>query len=318
MPRKIAIMHLFILDENALAFREATLLDWVAKGRCSRHSNNILHHLCNVLGLPTTYGYPLAALSVAKNTKTCLARLQPVHLHLQRDFFSLGSLPILKAQESTDILAALNAHFSAHDLFFSASPEPQVWHVTFSQEKDLQAHPTHGLLGQDIRSWLPTGADAGWWRQILNEIQMLLFEHPVNLHREASGLDTVNSVWLSGVGTWPAVWSSAIDRLYADDYLSRGLALSAGIRLHPTSNALTELDTMRASSIVLVLESAQDLPSQWLPWLRKALLRRNIRQLHIHWQSGSDVLTLQIDAFSLWKFWRRGRHTPDNLAHQEL
>lgn len=314
----MSTMHMLMMAQDAHDMQCDDLLRWMAKGEMSRQPGNILHRLCDVLGLPASAGYPLAALSLSTASQTCLGRLQLVHLHLQRDFFSLGSMPSLQPQETTDLLMTFNAHFADRGLVFSSSPEPQVWHVAFSQARDLQAFPTHGLIGQDMRAWLPTGADAGWWRQLLNEIQMLLFEHPVNLHREASGLDTVNSIWLSGVGTWPAVWSSAIDRLYADDYLSRGLALSAGIRLQPTSNALRELDTMRASSIVLVLESAQDLSSQWLPWLRKALLRRHIRQLHIHWQSGTDVLTLQIDAFSLWKFWRRGRHTPDNPTHQEL
>lgn len=305
MPRKMSTMHMLILAEDAYDIHCASLKNWIAKGHCSRQPGNILHRLCDVLGLPATSGYPLAALTLPTNTQTCLARLQPVHLHLQRDFFSLGSLPILQAQETTDFLTVLNAHFSERGLFFSASQEPQVWHVAFSQARDLLAHPTHGLQGQDIRPWLPTGADAGWWRQVLNEIQMLLFEHPLNVAREASGLDIVNSVWLSGIGICPAPWSSAIDRLYADDLLSRGLARCGGISLYPTTHVPTDVHKTRASSTVLVLESAQDLSSQWLPWLRQALLRRNIHALHIHWQSRSDVLTLQMDALSFWKFWRR-------------
>lgn len=305
MTDKMSTMHMLILSGEAHDIQSDRLLRWMAKGHCSRQPGNILHRLCDVLGLPATCGYPLAALTTSAASPACLGRLEPVHLHLQRDFFSLGSLPILQPHETSDLLTAFNAHFADRGLLFSASSEPQVWHVAFSQAKDLQASPTHGLIGQDIRPWLPTGVNASWWRQLLNEIQMLLFEHPVNLVREASGLDVVNSVWLSGIGVYPASWSSPISNLYANDALSRGLAQSGNIGLHALDDVFADLSKKSVSSRVLVLESGQELTHKWLPWLCRILLRRTISELHIHCQSGSDVLTLQMDMLSLWKFWRR-------------
>src|SRR5690606_4093503 len=46
------------------------------------------------------------------------------------------------------------------------------------------------------------------WRRLVNELQMLWFDHPVNQAREARGLRPVNSVWLYGGGR-PAQLSSA-------------------------------------------------------------------------------------------------------------
>ena len=39
----------------------------------------------------------------------------------------------------------------------------------------------------------------------MNEAQMILHTHPVNAEREARGMPAVNSVWLWGGGTLPAI-----------------------------------------------------------------------------------------------------------------
>jgi hypothetical protein len=41
-------------------------------------------------------------------------------------------------------------------------------------------------------------------RRLQSEVQMLLYTHPLNEAREAAGLATVNSFWLSGCGRPPA------------------------------------------------------------------------------------------------------------------
>lgn len=43
------------------------------------------------------------------------------------------------------------------------------------------------------------------WRRFVNEIQMLYFNHPVNLERQRQGLPTINSLWPLG-GMSPSVW----------------------------------------------------------------------------------------------------------------
>jgi len=50
----------------------------------------------------------------------------------------------------------------------------------------------------------PKGVEALHWHQLFNEIQMLLFSHPVNEAREVRGELPVNSVWL---------WAEVVPRL---------------------------------------------------------------------------------------------------------
>ena len=53
---------------------------------------------------------------------------------------------------------------------------------------------------RNLRECLPGGRDAVRVRALVNELQMLLHEHPVNERRAARGLPAVNSVWLWGAG----------------------------------------------------------------------------------------------------------------------
>jgi hypothetical protein len=77
---------------------------------------------------------------------------------------------------------------------------PLRWYASHA---DLAAMPTASLdrvVGRSIERWLPAGPNARFVRRLQNEVQMLLYTHPVNIGREAAGLPTVNSFWLSGCG----------------------------------------------------------------------------------------------------------------------
>jgi hypothetical protein len=47
---------------------------------------------------------------------------------------------------------------------------------------------------------MPEGRDGQLIRRLMNELQMVLHEHPVNERRAAQGQRTINAVWLWGFG----------------------------------------------------------------------------------------------------------------------
>jgi len=49
-----------------------------------------------------------------------------------------------------------------------------------------------------VNDWWTQDVEGRPWRRLVNELQMLWFDHPVNQAREAKGLRPVNSVWLYG------------------------------------------------------------------------------------------------------------------------
>ena len=61
--------------------------------------------------------------------------------------------------------------------------------------------------------WIPRQDAAKLLRRLQNEMQMLLYTHPVNNAREAARVPTVNAFWLSGTGALDADWQPATESL---------------------------------------------------------------------------------------------------------
>lgn len=124
----------------------------------------------------------------------------PVHLVLQRDSFSLaGPAPIeLDLEEAEALTRTLNTHFAADGMQFFW--HQQQWFLRLKQNPDIETVYPQRAINQDINAFLPTGKGASAWASFQNELQMLLFEHAVNMAREKKRLQTVNSLWCYGGG----------------------------------------------------------------------------------------------------------------------
>ncbi len=74
------------------------------------------------------------------------------------------------------------------------------------------AQPTASLdraLGRNVDPWLPSASGARVLRRLQNEMQMLLYTHPVNDARQARRQQPINSLWFSGTGALPAATGTA-------------------------------------------------------------------------------------------------------------
>jgi hypothetical protein len=124
----------------------------------------------------------------------------PVHLVLQRDTFSLAApapLPLEK-DESDALTAALNKYFAADNLVFFW--HENTWFLRLNNNPNIQTTAPQASLNKDVAQCLATGEGAIKWASFTNEIQMLLFEHPVNIAREIKNLPVINSIWCYGGG----------------------------------------------------------------------------------------------------------------------
>jgi hypothetical protein len=122
----------------------------------------------------------------------------PVHLLLQRDSFSLAApAPLPLAHDEIDALTTtLNKHFRADTMQFFW--HENLWFLRLEADPNIQTTAPEAALNKDISAFLPTGEGAMQWAKFSNEIQMLLFEHPVNLARETKRLPAINSIWCYG------------------------------------------------------------------------------------------------------------------------
>ncbi len=124
----------------------------------------------------------------------------PVHLVLQRDSLSLAEpapLP-LESDEINALTNTLNKYFEADGMRFYW--HENLWFLRLEKNPDIQTTAPQAAINKDIGTFMPTGEGAIKWTHFTNEIQMLLFEHPVNLAREAKRLLIINSLWCYGGG----------------------------------------------------------------------------------------------------------------------
>jgi len=155
-------------------------------------------------------------------------RADPVNLSLTGDQLILRPIATLDADEAAQLCASLNRHFADYRLHFMA-PQPQHWYLRLGCAPGITTHFLAQAAGKDIHALLPHGADALRWHKLLNEIQMLLFEHPVNQAREARGEWLINSVWPWGGGYAPDKLLRPFERVSTDSLLAAAFASVAGI-----------------------------------------------------------------------------------------
>ncbi len=86
--------------------------------------------------------------------------------------------------------------------------------------------PAYVLDLETPTEYMPSGDDAGSYRNLRSEIEMALHDHEVNRRREERGDLAVNSLWLWGGGYAPKQETIPLPPLFADDPLIKGHWLS--------------------------------------------------------------------------------------------
>lgn len=130
-------------------------------------------------------------------------QLTPVHWHVGRDEIVLADPEALQLDEteSRALLAAVRGLFESEG-FALAWGAPLRWYAAHESLVELPTASLDRVVGRNVDRWLPEGPRARLLRRLQNEVQMLLYAHPINEAREARGALAVNSFWLSGCGRW--------------------------------------------------------------------------------------------------------------------
>ena len=157
-------------------------------------------------GLPLTDGLiPWAAWQHLQEGGTdggrAWAFVTPCHWAMGRDHATLIDPATLGLQEdeSRALLAAMQPYFVTGGITLHYAA-PDRWLAEGEVFRTLPSASLDRVLGRDVGPWLP-GTKA--IRLLQNEMQMLLYTHPLNDQRSAKGQLSVNSFWLSGSGALP-------------------------------------------------------------------------------------------------------------------
>lgn len=117
--------------------------------------------------------------------------------------------------------------------------------------------PPAQLAGRFVDGRVPRDPDALAWARLLSELELTLYDHPINQRRQEQGQAPINSLWIWGCGQLErrpprCEW----DCIHADDPAWWGFARWAGTAWAPLSDVKHLLDegAPEAGSRVLVVE----------------------------------------------------------------
>ena len=155
---------------------------------------------------------------------------RPVHLLTALDHLQLSRETLFLDPDETAALAAdLNRHLEGTGFRLHATG-PGEWLLECADPIDCTTIEPAQAAGRNLRDLMPAGPDGGRVRSLMNELQMLLHEHPVNERRAARGARVVNSLWLWGFGVAAEPARMALPSLFTDDPWLAGLWRAHGVK----------------------------------------------------------------------------------------
>jgi len=101
----------------------------------------------------------------------------------------------LNETESRQLLSAMQPYFQEDGLAV-VYESPLIWRVSADLLEGLPLASIDRVIGQSIKAWMPEHQHAKKLQRLQSEMQMLLYQHPVNDERSFNGRWTVNSFWL--------------------------------------------------------------------------------------------------------------------------
>jgi hypothetical protein len=252
-----------------------------------------------------------AAAGAGAGSSLCWSVAQPVHLAAGMDHLRMAPLAdaVPGEAEAQAIAATLRAHF-AGEAFDLLEFVDGAWLVRWTDTVDCVTHDPVAVVGHDVHDYMPAGPDGARVRSLMNEMQMLLHEHPVNERRARQRQAPVNALWLWGFGAFDVAaeglpgtsgWTLRTD----DPWLRAFWHLHGG-----TEESLAAAGAVVAGHELIALaqpptsdpgEALAELDSSLLARLASAVRGGALRLLEIH--DGARVLTL--DAHARLRFWRR-------------
>ena len=289
-------------------------------------TGNISSDLGQAMGLTPNPDWPLAPLMLAGSGKNFATgywlRADPVHLRADRDQLVLVDSKNLQldANEADAIISAFNQHFAAEDLTLQRT-DTHTWFLHRPKPLDIHTVPIAEVTGKPVNSRLPAGRDALIMHRLFNEIQMLLFDLPVNQQRESRGMPSINSIWCWGGGMLPTpIPAGPPQTLISQNQDWAAISQGAGwthLPLPDDASQLPEhgwllLDQLSTAAqfgdYAAWLDNIRQIDQQWLAPLLQQTARGLRKTIEIRGSNlQGHMVCWTIRRSSLWQFWR---HAP--------
>lgn len=221
----------------------------------------------------------------------------PVHLVAGMQAVSLAADGILELEraQAGELARDFNRLFADADVRLVAARDGVLLWL-FDVALRVDCTPPDEMLGEDIGPHLPSGPDGARVRGLMSEVEMWLFEHPVNAERRARSHPAVSGLWLWGGGPSIASGTSITGWAAGDAALCAFLARESSY-------------TGATRSGVVAMQGPPGTPD-WTQaeerWLRPVLADLQAHRLE-RIEISSGRRRMQVNARGLRRFWRRPR-----------
>ena len=194
----------------------------LAPGRCMRPAHrDPLSLVCEIVDIDCELpaSGPLRALILAPEHRGGAVAFDPVSLAADMTRVRLAAVVDDLTGEEVRSLAARAAPFAGRygwKLVVGADGSGVL--LTPDTHADVAPSP-YDLAGDEIAPDTLGGADSAPLRRFASELELLLFDWPVNAARAARSVAPVNALWFSGAGSVPAarIENAGLPRLFSDD-----------------------------------------------------------------------------------------------------
>ena len=261
----------------------------------------------------------MRALQAAEPPRGTWACARPVHLLTAIDHLQLASGPlILDGDERAALAATIERHIDGHGYRLHASGAGSDWLLECLDPVDCTSFEPERAMGSNVRELMPGGRDGSRVRALMNEMQMLLHEHPVNVVRSSRGLPTANAVWLWGFGHAGPGSAASLPPLYTDDPWLAGLWRLHGVAAHPIEHLPPSGGDVAEGALLGwsrapgggMVDAIAVVDARCLSMARDLLVRGRIDELAL--LLGQRAFAL--DRTARLRFWRRSRPLHEMLA----
>ena len=215
------------------------------------------------LGLPDAPGLiPWAAWQTGTEDVPC-AWLKPCHWQLGMDHALLAEPADLKLNEASSraLLAAVTPLLS-DDGIVVRYVSADAWLATGEVFRNLRTWSMRRAAGRRLTPDLLPGGSTASLRRLQNELQMLLYTHPVNDAREAARLPPINALWIEGAGVLdhpPPSRAHVLleDRLLKTEENQTGATVAQALRAY--HEAWQTIDADSGARLLSALQAGHDI-----------------------------------------------------------
>lgn len=290
--------------------------------------------LCRAFGAAKQQDWPVAPITLQTDSRESneaikggngyWIRADPVHLRLEGDHILLADSHVFRISlhEAEQFTGLLNRHFDGNQRINLLPLRPDRWYLRLPEPALTHTHLLSEVVNRDIQNKLPFGDNNTFWRSLVNEIQMLLHEHPLNQSREARGELAINSVWFWGGGALPESLGSPYTNVWSNNILAVSLASACSISHSALpANAIAWEASTRAGSHLVVLddlqgkaqygdaygwrESMKEMEQRWFDPLWRMFKRGQFDKITLTAPGESSSKSFAATHSDLRKFWRR-------------